>query len=196
MRAKIRVRGTVVKDESGSTLALESPGELDLLSGFKQAEFDDWQIENALSLFREHRDLEPLLEQLLDGNPAILRNYEAQQLIADAARGRLVRRKGKVRTAKMRERDLLIWTAAFHLYSMGYPLKNDPDSIRVGEPQKLSVCRMIGQYLNLSEDGIYSIVRKHGGIPDRAPGGVSWFKLAEGEVKPELVLDHYLSPRL
>lgn len=196
MRAKIRVRGTVVKDESGSTLVLESPGELDLLSGFKQVEFDDWQIENAVSLFREHRDLEPLLEQLLDGNPAILRNYEAQQLIADAARGRLVRRKGKVRTANMRERDLLIWTAAFHLHSMGYPLKNDQDSIRAGEPQKLSVCRMIGQYLNLSEDGIYSIVRKHGGTTGRAPGGVSWFKLADGEVKPELVLDHYLSPRL
>ncbi|MDC7827335.1 hypothetical protein PQS90_19440 [Pseudomonas sp. BLCC-B13] len=193
MRAKISVKGTFVKHADGASSIQESPEELDLLSEFKQAEFDDWQVKNALSLFREHRDLEPLLEQLLESNPGVLRNHEALQLIADAARGKPVTGRGKVRTAYQRERDLQIWTAAFYLRQLGFPVKNDPDKIKADAPQKPSVCRIISQYLVLNEGTIYTAIREYGGLPRERLPGISFTALYGEGVTSEVILDHYLS---
>jgi hypothetical protein len=193
MSAKKQAKGTIATSGVGANKILEAPEGVELLSDFNQAKFDVWQIEDALSKFREGRNLEPLLEQLQEGNSAILRNPEALQIIADAARGRLKRGKGNVRAIGMQERDMSIWLAAFRLHQMGYPIKNDPDLIRADAAQKPSACRIIGEYLRRSESAIYSVLKKHGGVPKDGLSSFPWNEASDGELTPELVLDQYLS---
>lgn len=193
MSTKKLAKGTIATSGVDADKPLEATEGLGLLCDFNQAEFDDWQIEDALSKFRDDRNLEPLLEQLQEGNSAILRNHEALQIIADAARGRLKRKQGKVRTTAMQEKDLSIWLAAYRLYQMGYPVKNGPDLIRANAEQKPSACRIIGAYLHLSESAIYSALQRCGGAPEDRLGSFPWNEASDGEVTPELVLDQYLS---
>lgn len=194
IKVNIKSRSTVFKNDDGTLSIIEaSPEEMDQF----QLRFDDRQVAEALETFREHRDLEPLLELLVEANPALMRNYEARYLIARAARGESIKgRKKGTGTASKRRRDNRIWSAAYFLHDMGIPLFNHPDA-SCKEPTA-SVCRMIGERLHLSEKTIYTVVKNLGGVEARRKAPTSeilaW-KLAGEPVEPEWVLDHYFGGR-
>lgn len=125
-----------------------------------QANFDDAQVRFALDHFRLHRDISPLVQLLKESNEGVLRNLEARELIASAALGELCIGRGRVRSQDAIERDRRILAATEWLKKIGIPLKNARDKNRSGELQASSACRLIAGRINLTEDAVYSIVRK------------------------------------
>ena len=190
IKAAIRsISTTFLNSEGALTVTKASPDELHEF----QVGFDNRQDEDAIGIFREHGDLEPLVELLLEANPALMRNYEARELIAKAARREPLRRTKKgTPNGATRKRNKDIWSAAFYLHDMGVPLSNHPDSR--GKEPPASACRMIADRLFLSEKTIESIIRKEGGIDTKSREQtteiLAW-KLAGEQVAPEWVLDHY-----
>jgi len=162
MRIKITAKGTIYRKEDGTLAAPEeSPEELAQLSTQAQVSWDDRQVDAAMQHYQHHRDLEPLLTQLLEANPGILRNRQAIELLAAAARGEVRKGRGRVRTVEALKRDRKIAACAYWLGQAGLPLKNTPEKNRTGLPQVTSACRLIGKRLNLSEDAIYSTIRNN-----------------------------------
>ncbi len=190
IKATTRSISTVLLNSEGDlTVTKASPDEIQEF----QVNFDNRLVVDAIGTFREQGDLEPLLELLLEANPALMRNYEARQLIAKAARREPLRRTKKG-TCKgvTRKRNKDIWSAAFYLHDMGIPLSNHPDSR--GKKPPASACRMIADRLCLSEKTIETIVRKEGGIDTksrRLTTEILAWTLAGEQVGPEWVLDHY-----
>lgn len=121
--------------------------------------FDDSQVTNAIKHFTEHRDIQPLACLLEEGNPGVLRNRMALKLLAESARGNLKIGQGRIKTQKSMERNKRILLAAKWIQRLGLPIKNNPEKKQAGHTQSLSACRAIGDYLNLSETAVYSIVR-------------------------------------
>jgi hypothetical protein len=189
IKAKITRSWTTYKKGDGTLSVVEaSPEEM---AEF-QINFDDRLVADALEAFRAHRDLEPLLELLVEAHPALMRNYEARDLIARAARGEPIKgRKKGTGAASKRRRDSRIWSAAYFLHDMGIPLSNHPDA--TGKEPPVSVCRMIGERLNLSEKTIHSVVNTLGGVGRKKTltTEILTWKLAGEPVEPEWVLDHY-----
>lgn len=191
MRVKVRALGTRYLNADGTLAApLETPEELAELSAQAEAHHDDRQVRAALEHYRQNRDLEPLLALLLEGNPGILRNREALELLAGAARGEARKGRGRVKTAGALERDRRVAACAYWLQQTGLPFKNNPDKNRAGQSQVASACRLIGERLSLSEDAIYSATRGARYEPSMFEL-IPWRLLGERPT-PERVLRHYL----
>lgn len=197
MRVKVRMLGTRYLNADGTLAApLESPEELAELSAQAEVRHDDQQVSAALEHYHQDRELEPLLALLQEGNPGILRNREALELLAAAVRGQTSKGRGRVRAMAAKERDRRILAAAYWLHSMGMPLKNAPDKNKHGDQQKASACRLIAARVNLSEDAVYSIVRQSGRkrreIYMPSPFELLPWRLSGEPPTPEWVLRHYL----
>lgn len=156
MRVTVK-RGPTTTIYPDGAVEVEHPTESDQKEA--QGKFDDGQVSKAIAHFETNRDLEPLIVLLSEANPAILRDKKALDLIELAARGNLKRGSGRVVTAETLKRTHSIQAAAHWLKKLGIPLKNEADKNRDGDTQKPSVCRLIGDQINISEAGIYSIIR-------------------------------------
>lgn len=161
MRIKVRCLGTRKRNADGTLGApAESKEQLAEMSVLAEIQCEDRQVSEALSHYEEHRDLEPLLELLLEANAGILRNATALALLAGAARGELRKGRGRIKIAESVDRDRRIAACAYWLNKTGMPIKNAQDKNRNGTSQAESACRAIGSRLCISEDAVYSVVRR------------------------------------
>lgn len=103
----------------------------------------DLMVSLALEVFRQRRDIAPLIAEQEKGNPAIMNHPEAREILSNAARSIPVKGKGKVKTSSTIFEEHDICAAIAWLNHQRIPVKNDPDL-----SNKMSACRMVAQYMS------------------------------------------------
>ncbi|XLY87920.1 hypothetical protein ACK8QS_20550 [Ectopseudomonas mendocina] len=113
------------------------------------ARLENNAVSHALRQLHKFGVTEPLLYQLEQGNPAILRNQEAVQIITKAATGKGVKGKGRKQSPATAQRDRMICHALQELRELGYPIK--------GDLEVETACRLLARRVALSEEQVYTI---------------------------------------
>lgn len=113
------------------------------------ARFEDGSVHEALKQLHSFGVIEPLLFQLEQGNPAILRNPEAVRIIAEAVRGKGIKGRGRKKSPAVVVRDRRICQAVHELNEMGYPIK--------GDLEVETACRLVAKRIELSAEQVYTI---------------------------------------
>lgn len=113
------------------------------------AQLENCAVRDALKKLHDFGAIEPLLFQLEQGNPAILRNQEAIQVIASALQRKGVKGRGRKSNPATTERNSRICKAIAGLKELGYPIEGDLD--------KETACRIVGQRLALSQEQVFTI---------------------------------------
>lgn len=109
----------------------------------------DWAVNRALAELDTFGTLEPLLFQFEQGNPAIFRNARAVEVIANAARGKGVKGRGRKIDPSKKTQNELIRHVIHRLQVLGLPVSGDID--------KVTACSLIAERVHLSPEQVYTI---------------------------------------
>lgn len=109
----------------------------------------DKAVSDALADLGKYGTLEPLLFQLEQANPAIFRNTRAVEVIAQAARRKSVKGRGRKTTPEKQEQEYRIRRAIHRLQALGLPVSGDID--------KDTACGLIAARVHLSPEQVFTI---------------------------------------
>lgn len=154
---KARCKGTFVRRPDGTTETLPTTVQ-DI------ERLQDQVVNDALAELDTFGIIEPLLFQFEQSNPAIFRNARAVEVIAQAARRKSVKGRGRKTTPEKQALKYRVRRAIHHLQVLGLPVKGDID--------KDTACSLIAARVHLSPEQIFTIWNER---PEYEPGSAPAF---------------------